>query len=373
MEIPQSSSIAQATAYFTGFSEEEQRRQILNLLPDPGPNVLLESTDRSQAISFTGESTDFRIADRVEGHRILQGALQYPFHQTAEIFNHKFDPLYYDGSESQENFNVQENLIGRPLGADVLQDHRLAYVDNLLKLKEYQGANSALDDDYIKQLYLANTEKGANYYFNQLQDLRESMGMYARSNADRNSLPLHDIHFLSKIQRGVGSHPKSLKPRPVYRPSTSMNVQSNHRQDQMRGIERRFQPPRVDVMPPPPDVTLLPNQESNKRKLESEVSVNGTNYTDMNKEDTNYMNKVGAILGGAGASLVGGLLGGDPKNIVDASAASIGLGVYGAGLVVEKIFGTVPNSSSEVVPSSSSSIKPSGKPTSEAFGKKGKT
>lgn len=272
MEIPPSSSIAQATAYFTGYSEEEQKRQILSLFPHSGPNVLLESTDREQAISFTGEATDFLMADRIEGHRILQGHLMYPFHEQAEIFNHKFDPLYFDGSEDYQNFNVQENLIGRPLGANVLQDHRLAFVDNLLKLKEYQSANSALDDDYLKQLYLTNTEKGAQYYFNQLQDLRDSMGIHARQNAARNALPLHDIHFTSKIQRGVGSHERPPEARTFPKLSSSLNVQSNHRQDQMRVAERRFIPERVtevvdqrwEKIDPPADVSTIPhpsNQE----------------------------------------------------------------------------------------------------------------
>lgn len=248
MEIPRTSSIAQATAYFTGYSEDEQRQQILNLFPDAGPNVLIESLDRSQAISESGEITDFLIKDRIEGHRMLQGPLAYPFHSTAEIFNHKFDPLYFDGSEDAPNFNVQENLIGRPLGAEPLQDHRLAYVDNLLKLKEYQSSNSALDDDYIKQLYLTNTEKGAQYYFNQLQDLRESMGLHARNNAERNSLPLSEVHFTSKIQRGVGEHPKALRRRVIPQPSTSMNIQSNHRRDQMRVVEKQFLTPKVEQL-----------------------------------------------------------------------------------------------------------------------------
>ena len=135
MELPPTSTFGQATAYFTGFSEDEQKQQILDLQPVSFPNKFIESLDITQGISVSSLENEFREADFSEAYRLYNGALQYPFQSIADITNHQFDPSYFDGSEGvTSNFNVQENLIGTPLGVNELVDPRVTYIDSLMKL-----------------------------------------------------------------------------------------------------------------------------------------------------------------------------------------------------------------------------------------------
>lgn len=43
------SSVPQATAFFTGYTEDEQRQKILSLYPETFPNRHLDSLDNSEA------------------------------------------------------------------------------------------------------------------------------------------------------------------------------------------------------------------------------------------------------------------------------------------------------------------------------------
>lgn len=235
MEIPPTSSIAQASAYFTGFSEDEQRRRVLEIVPEPFANRHLESLNIEAAASSSSLETEFRQKEFIEAYRLYNGSLLYPFQSVADIFNHKFDPSYFDGSEGTDgNFNVQENLIGTPLGASELIDPRVAYLDSLMKIKEYTAGNMPLDDKYIKNLYMLTTEKGANYYMNQLDDLKEAMGSYSRESSIKNRTQLSDFYFENKVHRGVHQHDSIINSVKLPHQSSTPNVQYNYRREDMK-------------------------------------------------------------------------------------------------------------------------------------------
>ena len=163
MEVPPASSFSEVSALFNDTSENQRQQELMGIFPIETPNKHFYSSDLSRAVSHTGFDVELRTNDLHEAHRIFNGPLLYPFQSKAQIFNHKFDPFYYDGSELDPNFNVQENLIGTPLGATTLEDPRMTYVKNMLQMKELHGANHPLDDSYLKELYMVNAEKGSNY------------------------------------------------------------------------------------------------------------------------------------------------------------------------------------------------------------------
>lgn len=239
------SSVPQATAYFTGYTNDEQKKAIVSIQPESFTNRHLDSLNITEARSFTGEEKEFRQEDFIKAYRQYNGFIHYPFHSVAEITNHVFDPSYFDGSESApENFNVQENLIGTPLGATELHDPRLVYIDSLLKLKGYQAGNRPLDDSYIKQLYMLQNEKSANYYTNQLSNLKDSLGNYSRTGAQlKNGEGIHPIHFERHGGQGTLEHKKEGKKtisREMQLMSATPLVQSNHRRDMMNMAEKVY-------------------------------------------------------------------------------------------------------------------------------------
>jgi hypothetical protein len=238
MEIPPPSSFAQSSAYFTGFSEVEQRGAVLGIQPEPFPNKFTESLDITQAASVTSIEREFKNEEYSEAYRLLNGQLMYPYQSIAEITNHKFDPSYFDGSEEYENFNVQENLIGTPLGATELTDPRVSYIDALLKLKENGAVNDPMHDSYIKYLYLNSTEKGVNYYFNQLQDLNEALGSYSRQSEEKNRKYIHDSFFNRNNPRGVVEHRRQIDSSEMPNMSTTPSVQYNYRREEMTKNEK---------------------------------------------------------------------------------------------------------------------------------------
>jgi len=240
MELPPPSSLAQVSAYFTGSTELEQKQQFLAIQPHSFGNKFIDSSDRSVSKSLTGLDKDFKTEDYVEAYKMWFGQAKYPFQSIADITNHQFDPSYFDGSENQPSsfFNVQENLIGTPMGSSVLLDPRVTYIDNLLKLREYTAGNMPLDESYLNQLYMSETEKGANYYFNQLEDLREAMGLYARGSQIKNTKDLHSTYFSNHVGQGVTEHPSNTVARILQNPSVSPQVQANFRRERMNKIDQ---------------------------------------------------------------------------------------------------------------------------------------
>lgn len=236
MEIPPSSSFAQSTALFSDLSHDAQMKSMAGVFPTEPYNKHIYSGDITQAVSHTGLDKEFRTSDLHEAHRIFNGALQYPFQDKAQIFHHKFDPSYWDGSELDGDYNIQENLIGTPLGASTLEDPRLSYVKNMLIMKEMHGANDPLSNDYIKDLYMINAEKGSNYYQNQLSKLEGSMANYSRTNRYINHKPLAGIAFTQSVATGNPVHYKHTANKAVSMPSGAGTSQQSRRQERFNRL-----------------------------------------------------------------------------------------------------------------------------------------
>lgn len=237
------SSVPQATAFFTGYTDDEQRQKILSLYPESFPNRHLDSLDNSEAHSFTGTEAEFRTSDFQKAHQQYLGYIKYPFHSIADIENHTFDPSYFDGSEERPlSINVQENLIGTPLGATVLEDPRLTYIDSLLKVKEYHAGNMPLDDSYIRNLYMLQTEKGVNYYFNQLNEINEALGKHTREGYnEKNAEDVHPFHYTRLGGQGSLNHERpELSTREMTQYSITPNVQQNYRRELMDQKDRQL-------------------------------------------------------------------------------------------------------------------------------------
>lgn len=240
MEIPPSSSIAQISAYFTGYTDDEKLQQFLDLQPGTTPFKPTNSLDRLVATTNSGNEADFKMSDFSYAWQMYNGQLMYPFSDVAQIEHHQFDPSYFDGSEErQTSFNVQENLIGIPLDSPQLVDPRVSYIDSLMKLREYHAGNLPLDSSYLNTLFMTNTEKGANYYANQMNDLNEAMGLHTRTGfAMKNAIDIPESHYTSKLGQGVPSHDTNpTVSRFMENSSKTLHVQSNYRQDRMQNVE----------------------------------------------------------------------------------------------------------------------------------------
>ena len=242
MEIPPISSFAQATSYFSDLSEQEIRDSILNQTPYSAPNIATESSNRKVALTVTGEKEQFKEKDFIQANKLFQGRLQYPFQSIAQITNNKFDPYYLDGSESVENFNVQENLIGTPMGAGELEDPRLTMTRSLLHLKEYQGQSSLAYDGYIKNLYTVNTEKGSTYYQEQIHRELEKSEDISRKGRKRRYQPMNPLYFSGSTPMGETSHKRryNTQEKNVIMSSITPVVQSDYNRHQMNLLDTRI-------------------------------------------------------------------------------------------------------------------------------------
>lgn len=233
MEIHPSSSISQAGALFTDFSEEKKKKEAFNIFPYAGPNILLESTNRDVATSFTSDESGLFLSEKLEGEKMIQGQLMYPFPTNPILEHNYYDPSYFDGSIIDENFNVQENLIGTPLGVSHLHDPRLSYVENMLKLKEHHSNNSGLDDAYLKELFMTNIHRGTDYYLNQLRDLKPSLDDYSRVGRESKNRPLDPVVFDRHLNRGVTTHNSIREKTKLFQSSSAGNIQYNYRRERM--------------------------------------------------------------------------------------------------------------------------------------------
>lgn len=271
MEIPPSSSVAQISAYFTGFSEEEKQKQFLDIHPFTAPFKPTNSLDIIPAASSSGLPTEFKTEDFKYAWQMYLGQLMYPFDNIAQVTHHQFDPLYFDGSEERAAaFNVQENLISLPLDSPQLVDPRVSYIDSLMKMREYTAGNIPLDSSYLNTLFMSTTEKGANYYLNQLKDLDEALGKKAREGyAIKNSVEIPEDVFRRHAVRGVPTHTQlesSIQTRFMENFSSTATTQSNYRRDQMKQAEFINKP---NPYPNPiPDDLFQSRMENRKRKKE---------------------------------------------------------------------------------------------------------
>lgn len=239
MEFQPPSSISQANALFRGVTQQEVKNDIMRIYPLIPVRATDEGMDRMIATTSTSEANDFHEANMGEGYRLLNGQLTNPFQRVAQLFNNKTDPFYLDGSESNPNAfdNVQENLIGHPMGVTELEDPKLSFTSNMILLKELKGATHNWSDDYLKELFQTNVDKGANYYQKQATlhraDFQNSLQLMK---ASQNNI-IHDSVLLSHIPRGASSH-ASTKPnyQKLELPSNQL-YQGDIKQDQWRRIE----------------------------------------------------------------------------------------------------------------------------------------
>ena len=218
MDAPQTTNIADITAPFSDRSLQDNINRIYDLPRWQEFNRALVSSDIDVATTITSEAAMFKADDYKESYRQWHPYVQYPFDKTALIENQQFHVSYYDGSEENPINNVTENLIGTPLGASPFDDPRHIYVDTLLKHREYAGNNDPLDTDYLKQLYMLNTDKGTNYYKLQVQKQNEAINNYARAKTIRQSEPIDTIHFTARVARGITEHdlPKDRIPMKLF-------------------------------------------------------------------------------------------------------------------------------------------------------------
>lgn len=175
MEIQPPSSIDQATSLFTGLTENQVANSISRTYPLRPINTSILSKNALEAVSSTNSTNDFRQKDMIEANRLLQGVITNPWSSVREIEQGKTDPFYYDAGLSDIR-DLEQNRIGTVTGAPDVQDPRLSFVENLLKLKTFQrGVDNDLRHDYLKNLFLTQVENGSTYYQNQLQRQMEAL------------------------------------------------------------------------------------------------------------------------------------------------------------------------------------------------------
>lgn len=189
METPPISSVQELNnSLFAEKSIEEKQKLIRGIFPFPKQDLLNTENRRRAVVNTENQNDTFKINLQKEGHRILQGQVLYPFQSKIDLEYSKVDPLFFNGSFGDPNINVESNLIGTPLGASTLEDPRLTYIKNMMKLRENLGQENLLYDNYLKELFMINTERGSNYYINQLELLEQGLSNWARNKRNEKEL-----------------------------------------------------------------------------------------------------------------------------------------------------------------------------------------
>jgi hypothetical protein len=237
MEAPPNLSFSEVTSLFTDLSHEQQRQELLNAFPYHQPNQITSESNYDQARSVTSHEAQFRDSDFEEGARMLNGQLQYPFQSTVELWTNKSDPFYFDGSENNSVFNLQENLIGKVLGADLLEDPNKTYTENILALKENHGKQTILNDDYIKNLFMLNVDKGSKYYSESVRRETENLALHTREERERKNNEVAEIDYGRDYPMGQFNHPNTIPNARIHLPSASAYLVANYRQ---RIMDRKF-------------------------------------------------------------------------------------------------------------------------------------
>mgnify|MGYP006360106483 CR=1 FL=1 len=164
MEIQQPSDVGQATARFTGLTRQQVEDTIRRIYPYRTINANLHSKDAKEAITVTGEYTDFNERNHIEGNRMLQGIITNPWSSIHDVQQGKADPFYYDSGYSDVADLIQ-NSIGHITGEPQNNDPRLTFTENLMKLKMFRGqVDSDLRYNYITNLFLTEVAAGSTYY-----------------------------------------------------------------------------------------------------------------------------------------------------------------------------------------------------------------
>lgn len=202
-------SFPEITNPFNGSTLEKRKRDIETVFGTTFIDTIQESSNRSQAVTFSSEKNDFKEDEYKRGSRLYEGNLLYPFPKNAVLENELQHLFYFDGSEQNKNIrHLQDSFIGRPLGSDILGDPSQTYVESLLKMKENLGQDNIMNDQYVKDLFMLNTEKGVSYYENAIQDELEHLASDTRaSRKEKNELLINNDQREQQLSSGVSSHP----------------------------------------------------------------------------------------------------------------------------------------------------------------------
>lgn len=138
------------------------------------------STDRKVASNIASLTTAYKKDEFIKASASINRPPEYPFQSLNDIYpnNHQF-PYFIKPSE----YNVNPNTIltiGRVLGADNIDLPEKVLIENLMKLKEYQGVNALLANEAAQNIFKYETEQGANYYTNQIESQRALLEGRAR-------------------------------------------------------------------------------------------------------------------------------------------------------------------------------------------------
>ena len=106
-----------------------------------------------------------------------------------------------------------------------------------MTLKEYQGQADQLNDAYIKELYMVNSEKGSNYYMNMLEKQDEALGNWSRLGREAKNFQIDPISFTYGLPTGETERPKNPSKIRVAQTmySATPSVQRNIRQEIFNG------------------------------------------------------------------------------------------------------------------------------------------
>jgi len=214
MEIQQPSSVGQATALFTGLTQAQVRDTIKRIYPYAPINTNLSKNVLKEAVSSTGTFNDYRESDHIEAHRLLQGIITNPWQSIYDIEPGKADPFYYDSGVSDIQ-DIQQNTIGTVTGASQVNDPRLNFTENLLKMKVY---HKKLDNDhsysYLTNLFLTQVENGSTYY--QTQAMRQNEALSAHMTSERMKRPPIDHGvFIKGVNMGNMHAPHNQRKRDI--------------------------------------------------------------------------------------------------------------------------------------------------------------
>lgn len=267
MERPPNLTFPQVSALFGDSSYEEQRKELLDMVPDCYFNKLQESTDRAQSASVVNEESQFRREDFIEGGKMFNGQIRYPYQSVAELWTGKTDPYYFDGSENNNIFHLQENMIGRPLGADFIRDPNFTYTENLMKMREARGQLEVADDNYIRELYSFNTQKGSNYYETQVQKEVENLARETRISRGQKQRSIYVERIDNDISaQGQFEHPGGIESKEDYIPSMNAYQQANFRQSRFDRIGNMTRPVREE----PDEMPMETSSRGSRRNPEQE-------------------------------------------------------------------------------------------------------
>lgn len=204
MEIQPPSSVAEATANYTGWTQDQVDNAIRRIWPFRAINTLKHSSDTLAAVSSTGLATEFRDAERAEGYRMLHGIVQNPWSSIHEVEIGKMDP-YYMSLPSQDLTDLYQKTIGKPTGVSEVADPRLTFVENLLKLKEFQrGMDNEHSYAYLQNLFMTQLENGKSYYQKQAQKQQQAFSDHMMKKlANTAAVDDHEHRKQTQITQGV--------------------------------------------------------------------------------------------------------------------------------------------------------------------------